>query len=312
MLEQKDIAGETIASKQLLNLFQRFSGHKIIFVEPGGNFGDYLIYKGAFKLAALAGLRYESVTFAQFQAKSFAPDEVVYIHGSGGFVPMWSGTPMKILAKLAREFKGTVILGPSTFSEDADYVKTILHESLDGAQFKKLFIFVRELTSYKVVQRCLAAEAELLCDHDTALNLVRSDLTSQTKCGKHVLYAIRQDKERLESQSYNYVSWVDLISVCPSFDEWVRCHGRAKKIVTNRTHSTIMGSILGIPTVMLPNSYHKNRSIWEYSLEQRGVQWVDRIDCDAINEAIENNAALKKFFTSRLYRKLSELKFNVF
>jgi hypothetical protein len=28
-----------------------------------------------------------------------------------------------------------------------------------------------------------------------------------------------------------------------------------------------------VPTVVLAGSYHKNRSIWEYSLAVRGVHW---------------------------------------
>jgi hypothetical protein len=58
----------------------------------------------------------------------------------------------------------------------------------------------------------------------------------------------------------------------------VRIHLFARSITTNRLHSAIIGAIAGKPVTIGPGSYHKNRSVWQYSLAERGVRWVDAIE----------------------------------
>jgi exopolysaccharide biosynthesis predicted pyruvyltransferase EpsI len=311
MLEQQQTTTNGIVSRKLLDVFQRFSDRKIFFIEPGGNFGDHLIYKGAYKLAKAAGLDMTVLSFAEFEQKKFGPADTLYIHGGGGFVPWWSGKPMKMLKKLSQEFLGTLIVGPTTFSDDAEYIRTVFNDCIGGHNFKELFMFTRDLLSFAILEKHLPCRAHIACDHDTALNLTKADLVQgEHPAGGYTLYALRQDKERPASQPYDYLSWLDPIDVSSSFEEWLQFHWRAKKIVTNRTHSTIVGMILGIPTVMLPNSYHKNRSVWEFSLRDRGVQWLDHIDVGGFNGRIETSPRLKNFFTSRKYRKLLKLRLN--
>lgn len=94
------------------------------------------------------------------------------------------------------------------------------------------------------------------------------------------LYAIRDDKERasVARESKPFRLWLDPVSVAGSFDEWVQYHARTEKVITNRLHSAILGAILGKRVTLLPNSYHKNRSVHSYSLEERGVTWKEKIE----------------------------------
>jgi exopolysaccharide biosynthesis predicted pyruvyltransferase EpsI len=311
LLKDNKVNEHKVVSSRLFETFQRYSDRKFSFIESGGNFGDHLIYKGAYKLARLADLKFDALTFNDFESRVFLPNEVIYIHGGGGFVPWWSGKPMKMLKKLSQEFLGTLIVGPTTFSDDAEYMRTVFNDCIAGHNFKELFMFTRDQLSFAILQKHLPCRAHIACDHDTALNLTKADLVQgEHPAGGYTLYALRQDKERPAAQPYDYLSWLDPIDVSSSFEEWLQFHWRAKKIVTNRTHSTIVGMILGIPTVMLPNSYHKNRSVWEFSLRDRGVQWLDHIDVGGFNGRIETSPRLKNFFTSRKYRKLLKLRLN--
>jgi exopolysaccharide biosynthesis predicted pyruvyltransferase EpsI len=251
------------------------------------------------------------VSYEQLMQKRFGPDDVIYIQGGGGFVPWWSGKPMRMLAKLSAEFHGTLILGPTTFMDDEPYIQEVFRNCFYKASFKRFFLFAREKTSFDLVNkiRALPRKAEVVLEHDTALNLLREDvLTENVERKGPVCYAIRHDKERPEGQGFNYLSWIDPIDISDTFEQWVRFHARSNALVTNRTHSTILGTILGIPTTMLPNGYHKNRSIWEHSLSERGVQWRESIDCPRINRTIEKDAFLRSIFTSRKYRKLLKIK----
>ena len=47
---------EQLASHRILELFHEFRDQPFVFVEPGGNAGDSLIYRGAEKLARAAGI----------------------------------------------------------------------------------------------------------------------------------------------------------------------------------------------------------------------------------------------------------------
>jgi len=300
-----------IVSRELFALFQKYSDKKFVFIEPGGNWGDYLIYKGAYKLAQLVKLDYSILTYSEYQNTYSISADIVYIHGGGGFVPWWTGKPANILNKLSANFHGTLILGPTTYFNDDDYIKKIFYDCFRYCNYRALYVFARELTSYKVVEKHLHCKSEIVYDHDTALNLVRSDIIgNQQYKGKYTLYAMRNDKELNKSQSYNYFSWLDPIGVSSSFNEWLNIHLKAKQIITNRTHSAILGAILGIPTTLLPNNYHKNRSIWEYSLRERGVEWLDSIKCKSYNDVINHMPILCRLFTSHRYKQMLRLKLN--
>jgi exopolysaccharide biosynthesis predicted pyruvyltransferase EpsI len=157
----------------------------------------------------------------------------------------------------------------------------------------------------------LPGQAEIICDHDAALNLVKADLLSgKSPEGKYVFYAMRYDQERPSAQPYNYLMWLDPVEVCFTFEKWLSLHLQARRLITNRTHSAILGSILGIPTVLLPNNYHKNRSVWEFSLQDRGVQWRDHLACRGMNALIESNKFLRQGFSSPNYKRVLKLRLN--
>jgi len=302
----------SIASTTLFDLFQQLSFYPFLFIEPGGNYGDTLIYEGAYKLAAQAHLRYKAARHEEIidRIDAVPKDNVVYIHGGGGFVPLWSGKPSAALRKLVSRFNGIVILGPQSFSEDVAYLKASFIDSLSGGQSRKLFIFAREHTSYLVLKRCLPSWVELLEDHDTALNLQPSDFDPSHIKQKYSLYAIRTDKEMCPTQKQNVFSTrLDPVPYCLSFEEWFLLHARAKEIVTNRLHSSILGSILGKCTTLMPNSYHKNRSVWEFSLASRNVHWRESLPVGPLSRWLSNRSFIRCLRFSRFIEKLIRLYF---
>ena len=285
-------------SKCLFELLTSFREKNFLFVEPGGNCGDYLIYKGAYKLAASAGIDLKTVTHEKFMNGDYSPVDVVYIHGSGGFVPWWSGTPVIELKKALSEQTGTIIVGPSTFAVDFDFLLENIINPLNESKNKNVYIFTREMTSYLLLKGLLPANVQLLIDHDTALNLELSDLVLSPVTKTFVGYFIRDDKEGEPSAPGVNAFFLDPGSYATDFDQWVQLHASAKKIVTNRLHSSILGSILGKEVVLLPNSFHKNRSVWEFSLKKRSVVWKESILCNGITGKILSYVFVGKFLSS--------------
>ncbi len=294
-----------IASEKIFNLFIKYKSKQFIFVEPGGNYGDYLIYKGAEKLANLAEIQFQSINHEEFMNSDYSKDTVTYIHGSGGFTPLWSGTPLAELRKAARDHKGITILGPSTFLTDPTYLNETFATSLTKINSQKLFLFTRDLISYEKLKECLPPSLNVCLDHDTAFNLRINDLLNSKPVGKYTLYCIRKDKESINIQDDASLSgWLDPVRYCKNFNHWVFLHSRAKQIITSRLHSAILGSILGIPTTLIPNNYHKNRSVWEYSLRQRGVQWSDNIPIGKTSRTVNKIYPLKKLLALSKFQGL--------
>ncbi|MFA5038103.1 MAG: polysaccharide pyruvyl transferase family protein [Candidatus Omnitrophota bacterium] len=272
--------GNRVVSEKLFSLFKRYRPNKFVFVKPGGNYGDELIYKGAEKLALLAGLDFTSLTHEEFLKSVLPKDTVIYIHGGGGFVTWWSGSPEEILVKAVSTPGSIVISGPQTFWDNRPYLSNLTNKVKKANKARQLFIFTRERASYEAIKDGFSStDIHVEHDHDTAFNLESPDLVIGQEAEKrYCLFAVRQDRESPEGQAVKVRAFalkLDPINYCQSFHHWVDLHARSRVIIANRLHSAVLGHILKIPTILLGNNYHKNRSVWEYSLESRDIKWIE-------------------------------------
>jgi len=250
----------------------RLKKQKFVFVAPGGNQGDFMIYAGANKLADEIGLRYRSILCSRKSQPPKIFDEVIYIHGGGGFCRWWRWTP-KLLQMLRKTNpENHIIIGPTTVDTDRDHLDRTL--KIDD----NMTFFARELITYNIMQDYCD---DVYLDHDTALHLHPDDSYFKKLVGNlemredFSLLALRSDGEsskRLPS-SIRKENFDKVVDPCRRKD-WASLHMYANRIVTDRSHSAIMGAILGKNTSLFANAYHKNQSIWDYSLRQRGVKWI--------------------------------------
>lgn len=295
-------ADEHIRSRVLFELFKQYERRQFVFVRPGGNFGDLLIYQGAEKLAHQAGIEFKTVSHPEFMSSDYNRDIVVYIHGGGGFNNWWSGTPMSILDKAVKTHRGVVISGPQTCSADLSFLENRIGGCFKNAVSEAIFVFARDKVSFSLLEKIVPQSVAMKLDHDTAMNVRITDLPREAASsrGRYLLYAIREDKEKVRVANKRYLSvWLDPVSYCRDFSHWLMMHAKAKAIVTNRIHSATLGSILGKPTTLLPNNYHKNRAIWEYSLKDQGVRWQDSLSATEVaDSSIENNPLLRSLLRS--------------
>ena len=124
---------------RLKDIFEEYKYRRFLFVEPGGNHGDYLIYAGAKKLANEVGIEYLSFPF-DYQTSSAlflnsiianiptSQFDIIYLHGGGGFNSMhkWSPRLLKILRTMFP--KNLIIVGPSSATLEPKYLKHFLPE----------------------------------------------------------------------------------------------------------------------------------------------------------------------------------------
>lgn len=262
--------------KSLKSIFEKYKSKKFIFVQPGGNYGDHLIYRGAEKLARNMGVEFESMKHEGFLNKRVKDKRVIYVHGSGGLNPWWSKNPIKEIKKISKSHSGILVCGPSTVVSDRNFIRREISSCLRDSTLEEVYFFAREKTSYDYLDRVLPKGVNVGLAHDTAFHIDKKDLPLENADQeKYTLYAIRDDKEsEVVAKNPKPLSlWFDPVSRGGSFVEWVQYHALAEKVVTNRLHSAILSSILNKSTVLLPNSYHKNKSVYEHSLKSVGVEW---------------------------------------
>lgn len=271
---------------ELNNIFHRLKNRTVIFVKPGGNFGDFLIYQGAEKLALQNNLNIVTKDVDDFLNDDIQNGAAIYIHGGGGYNSWCSGAPFLILEKAISVQGGIVIQGACTVELDSEFLSSKFDNIFNKVKAEEIIFISRELKSHEMMQKILPKFVSLILDKDTALYLDRGDFSDIIgSCPKkYDLRVIRVDNEfdfKGDNHFYSSVI-VDPPYFCSSFNHWVRIHAGAKSIISNRTHSAILGAILGIPTSIASSSYHKNKSIWEHNLNGMGVEWLNNDDIDSL------------------------------
>ena len=68
----------------LESIFRARADERWLFVRPGGNWGDALIYAGAECLAKRLGMVCRTMTAEEFRAQEQVEEKYVYLHGGGG------------------------------------------------------------------------------------------------------------------------------------------------------------------------------------------------------------------------------------
>jgi len=294
-----------VASKKLLEVFLRYKERKFVFIRPGGNFGDYLIYRGAEKLGRDAGIEFVTLHWRDYMTQEIASNSVIYIHGGGGFNKWYTESPLKILKKAITGHKGVVINGPQTCVSNDIVWENDFSRIWTGVISGKIYLFTREQTSFQIIRKLVPHSVSVICDHDTAFNLSKDDLVSEDDPGRYVLYTMRDDREiKKPSCGKLFSVWIDPVEACDNFSQWVFLHSKAREIFTDRLHSCIVGTLLGKRVTLLPNSYHKNRSAWEYSLQKMNVCWRDSIPLPFIARLLDKSSLIVRFWNSRFVKKV--------
>ena len=269
-------------SEHLETLFARFKGQNTLFVRQGGNWGDHLIYWGADSLAERLGLKYSTQVKDEFLTSQSSAPKVIYIHGGGGLNQWCSDSVFACIKHSLKLNPNELIVGPCSSSSNKDFLEKALGDALNDLDKTKVTIFAREKQTFSVFNqlKCLKGRVQIGYDKDTAFHLSKDII--EKRIGKvkenYRLYAFREDNEA-PSQSHSNVNFnqvvLDPAYYAKSFDHWLRLHAHANEIVTNRTHSSVVGALLGKPTSVFSSSYHKNRMIWEECLSKLNVKWLE-------------------------------------
>jgi len=274
-------------SISLSELFKKNNNQKFVFVKPGGNWGDDLIYFGAECLAKYNKLNYETCSLDEFIERP-VDDSIVYIHGGGGYNEWCSGRVFDCLQHAITNYSSMVIQGPCTSSTNLEFLTKRFDDCFKNKISEKIYFFAREHTShnlYKNIQSIIV-NCDVGIDQDTAFHSDTKLLIK--KAGgledNYTLFGIRVDNEAPTLKFEQDITKViaDPAVYAKSFDHWIRLHAFASSIVTNRTHSGILGALLKKDTTLFGSKYHKNKSIFDYSLVESSANWPNEKELSSV------------------------------
>lgn len=63
-----------------------------------------------------------------------------------------------------------------------------------------------------------------------------------------------------------------------SVEAYLRLAAQYETVITNRLHFAIAGLLQSRRVILLPNAYHKNRSVWDSSLRLFGCHFAETVD----------------------------------
>ena len=86
---------------------------------------------------------------------------------------------------------------------------------------------------------------------------------------------IRSDQERIVRRP-----WLsrDPAKICRTPEQYLELAASYKHIVTDRLHFAISSLIVSRKTTLLPNSYHKNHSMYETWLQGLGCRFAESVE----------------------------------
>lgn len=282
------------ASPKIQQIFERHRDRPWVFLRPLGNWGDHLIFVGAERMADALGLQWTSCETPEFQALSTTPEHCIYLQGGGGYNSWCSGRAFVNLELALARPVHLVVQGPVSFGGSHEWLAKRLQSALSCIDCRDWLFFAREEVTYGLLHELALPNygAQPCLDHDTALALTPGDLLDiagleSMPQGNYDLVVLREDNEMpgstgsLGAVTRGLVAEgisLDPAFVANTFGHWVRIHLHARTITTNRLHSAVIGAAAGKRVFIGPGSYHKNKSVCQYSLASRGVQWVDAIE----------------------------------
>lgn len=234
-------------------IFNTIANREVLYLPMDGNVGDDLIEVATLQLLQRHGVSHRILSDEELQSKQLLkPAEIILVSGGGNMGDYY--VPPITARRQALEFNLPIVILPQTF------INT--NENLDSYHT----IFVRDRKSKSMVPNSVLAP-------DMALNY-HFDIS--TKPEKDTGVFLRVDSEALFPNFS--ISLGDPTLLCSNLTEYLALAANYSHIITDRLHFAIAALGQGNKATLLPNSYFKNRAMYETWLKDLGCCWCDSPD----------------------------------
>ena len=234
-------------------------GLRVGYVRPAGHVGDSLIELAMRQLFRHYGIRWRLHDFAGRTAVD------VLVFGGGGSMGTRSPHNYDLRTQALASGLPVVIL-PQSFTDRED------------RRFAK--VFVRERSSLD-----LRPDGILAPDLMLGLEWPAADRPVQD-----LGILMRRDHERTGRRLQLSR---DPASLCRTPAESLALAARYRRIITDRLHFAIAGLHAGREVTLLPNNYHKNRSMHETWLADLGCRFAESVEAALLRQAAESRCGTR-------------------
>jgi len=255
---------------EFLNILQSELQSGFIYIPNRGNAGDVVIQQSTIKFFEKNNLNFELGK----NTTTYVGENLVY-GGGGNLIGKYQ--PAKKFIKLNAE-KNHIMILPHTIKNSEKSLNMLNKDSI---------VFCRERISHEYVSKFIE---KCYLHKDMAFHL---DLESYKKESKYEVGNIfRMDVESSNNVKKIPSNNVDISSVFNRrnqhtnlevaqavFDDFVNYIADFEIVNTDRLHIAIIAAILGKNVNLYPNSYYKNKAVYDYtlSLEYPNVNFIDEV-----------------------------------
>lgn len=234
----------------LKKFLEKYRNTKVDFYRFPGNYGDSLIWHGTKIL-----LNELNISENYVEIDSPKINETLFIDGGGNFVDYYSDVSNFLSNK--RDLYKKIVILPHTIFGDKQ-IKIL--NSLPG----NITVFCRERVSFEFVKQNFL-KGSIYLWHDCAFY----NHFPKSPEGDGILNAFREDKESIINHvppanndlSYNGYATKPL-------EDLINYLMKYREINTDRLHLAICATLLGKEVNLFPNSYYKNKAVFDYSLKK--------------------------------------------
>jgi len=219
-----------------------------------------------------------------------ASEGVVLIRGGGYLNDVWREYYILENVLQSNPYR-TIIVGPHSFYFNSNISSQVFSELLN--QFRQeIYLFCREEYSYHILSSMIFRRSiQIDLSKDTSFYLSKDDFHCWN--GGYDLLSPREGKESIvdwnikklkqrengladHSSESNYKLLIGDMERVKDFATFTNLVARARRVYTDRLHVAILAGILGKTVFLYPNSYHKNKGVYEFSLRDfTNVKFVD-------------------------------------
>lgn len=240
------------------------------FVPNPGNAGDALIALGTFHYFDSQKIPFPPVVSVEEKEAIRQYDLVIY-SGGGNLIPHY-GDALDVL-RYASEYRKKIIVLPHT---------TFGYESELTRMASSLHLFCRDKVSFDMLLTRGMPDRSITLSEDMAFKIDRSFLEKyDRKPHLRTAYCMRTDVESRNRSAalfsencdisflWNGNLWGDRVFVERVVASLITYICQFESVVTDRLHIGILAALLDRQVQLFPNSYYKNKAVYEFSMRNR-------------------------------------------
>ncbi len=230
---------------------EHFRGLRIGFLPLPGNVGDRLIDLGARQLFDSWEIDYRQLDWRRlFDARHMSRVEAIVVSGGGNLGPAYP-EPVE-LRELALETGRPLYILPQSITGPGE----------DLSRYAGVWARERYSLQFAGVTG-LGPDTALAVDYPWDPGSPRFALGVFLRTNQEGLFV---DDAR---------SVVDPVRCCETVDQYMGLAATCAHVITDRLHFAVAALLIGREATLLPNSYHKNRGMYESWLAELGCGWRD-------------------------------------